>query len=154
MVSIMWANNETGVLFPSKKCPALVKSKGSVFHTDAVQAVGKVPINLQETPIDLLSFSGHKLHAPKGIGVLYIRQRDPVHPFSDRRPPGKRPSGGTENVPYIIGLGKACDLAQTHMTDENQRVRALRDKLEQGIMERHPPGVDQRRPPADVCPTP
>jgi len=135
LVSIMWANNETGVLFPIEEIAALVKSKGSVFHTDAVQTAGKTPINLQQTPIDLLAFSGHKLHAPKGIGVLYVRRGTRFTPFliGGHQEKGRR--GGTENVPYIIGLGQACALAQARLPDENRRVRALRDKLEQGIME-------------------
>ncbi len=138
IVSIMWANNETGVVFPIEEIAALVKSKGSVFHTDAVQAVGKAPINLQKIPIDLLAFSGHKLHAPKGIGVLYIRRGTRFTPFlmGGHQEKGRR--GGTENVPYIIGLGQACQLAQVHLIDENQRVRGLRDKLEQGILDRIP----------------
>jgi cysteine desulfurase len=138
IVSIMWANNETGVLFPIEEIATLVKSKGSVFHTDAVQAVGKVPIDLRRTPIDLLAFSGHKLHAPKGIGVLYIRRGTRFTPFliGGHQEKGRR--GGTENVPYIIGLGQACQLAHARLTDENQRVRALRDRLEEGILERIP----------------
>ncbi len=138
IVSIMWANNETGVVFPIEEIAALVKSKGSVFHTDAVQAVGKAPINLQKIPIDLLAFSGHKLHAPKGIGVLYIRRGTRFTPFlmGGHQEKGRR--GGTENVPYIIGLGQACQLAQVRLIDENQRVRSLRDKLEQGILDRIP----------------
>ncbi|MGC1402903.1 MAG: aminotransferase class V-fold PLP-dependent enzyme, partial [Thermodesulfobacteriota bacterium] len=133
-VSIMWANNETGVLFPIEKIAQMVKSRGVVFHTDAVQALGKLPIDLSRVPVDLLSFSGHKLHAPKGIGVLYIRKGTRFTPFmiGGHQERGRR--GGTENVPYIIGLGKACELAQKHLALENDRVRALRDRLERGIM--------------------
>jgi cysteine desulfurase len=138
LVSIMWANNETGVLFPIEEIAQIVKSKGVVFHTDAVQAVGKLPIDLSKIPIDLLSFSGHKLHSPKGIGVLYIRKGTRFTPFiiGGHQERGRR--GGTENVPYIIGLGKACQLANQHLEGENKRVTALRDKLEKGIMETIP----------------
>jgi cysteine desulfurase len=134
LVSVMWANNETGVIFPIEEIAQVVKTRGVVFHTDAVQAVGKVPIDLSRVPIDLLSFSGHKLHAPKGIGVLYLRKGTRFTPFiiGGHQERGRR--GGTENVPYIIGLGKACELAQKNMIGENNRVRALRDKLEQGIL--------------------
>ena len=134
LVSIMWANNETGVLFPIEKIAQMVKARGIVFHTDAVQALGKLPIDLSRVPVDLLSFSGHKLHAPKGIGVLYIRKGTRFTPFmiGGHQERGRR--GGTENVPYIIGLGKACELAQKHLALENDRVRALRDRLERGIM--------------------
>ena len=134
LVSIMWANNETGVLFPIEKIAQMVKARGVVFHTDAVQALGKLPIDLSRVPVDLLSFSGHKLHAPKGIGVLYIRKGTRFTPFmiGGHQERGRR--GGTENVPYIIGLGKACELAQKHLALENDRVRALRDRLERGIM--------------------
>lgn len=138
LVSIMWANNETGVLFPIEKIAQIVKARGVVFHTDAVQAVGKLPIDLSKIPIDLLSFSGHKLHTPKGIGVLYIRKGTRFTPFmiGGHQERGRR--GGTENVPYIMGLGKACQLAQKNMNQENDRVRALRDRLEQGIVKTVP----------------
>jgi len=138
LVSIMWANNETGVIFPIEEMARVVKARGVVFHTDAVQAVGKLPIDLSRVPIDLLSFSGHKLHAPKGIGVLYIRKGTRFTPFiiGGHQERGRR--GGTENVPYIIGLGKACELAQKNLIDENVRVRGMRDKLEQGILKTIP----------------
>lgn len=138
LVSIMWANNETGVLFPIEEIAQMVKTRGVVFHTDAVQAVGKLPIDLSKVPIDLLSFSGHKLHTPKGIGVLYIRKGTRFTPFiiGGHQERGRR--GGTENVPYIIGLGKACQLALYHLEAENERVRTLRDKLEQGIFDTIP----------------
>lgn len=138
VVSIMWANNETGVLFPVEEAAELVRSRGVVFHTDAVQAVGKIPIDLSKTPMDLLAFSGHKLHAPKGIGVLYIRRGTRFTPFviGGHQEKGRR--GGTENVPYIIGLGRACQLAQAKLGEENRRVRDLRDRLERGLLERIP----------------
>jgi cysteine desulfurase len=136
IVSVMWANNETGVMFPVEEIATLAKSRGALFHTDAVQAVGKVPINLAESQIDMLSLSGHKLHAPKGIGVLYVRRGTPFSPFviGGHQEAGRR--GGTENVPYIIGMGKACELAGRHLEDEKERVRPLRDRLERGLLER------------------
>ena len=138
IVSAMYANNETGVIFPIEKIAEIVKEKGIPFHTDAVQAVGKIPINLRKLPIDLLSLSGLKLHAPKGIGILYIRKGTKFSPFMIGGHQEKGRRGGTENVPYIIGLGKACELAQKNMEDENTRVKALRDYLEQKILDRIP----------------
>lgn len=138
MVSIMWANNETGVIFPVEEAAQLVKSRGIVFHTDAVQAVGKIPIDMKKSAVDLLSLSGHKVHAPKGIAALYIRRGTRFSPFviGGHQESGRR--GGTENVASIIGLGKTCELAARYMEDENNRVKALRDKLENGILERIP----------------
>jgi len=138
VVSVMWANNETGVIFPVQKMAAIAKERGILFHTDAVQAVGKIPIDLSQTTIDFLSVSGHKLHAPKGIGVLYVRKGTPYVPFlvGGHQERGRR--GGTENVASIIGLGKACELAQIHIEEENTRVRAMRDKLEEGLLESIP----------------
>jgi cysteine desulfurase len=135
LVSVMWANNETGVLFPVEEIATLAKSRGVIFHTDAVQAVGKIPINMAESQIDMLSLSGHKLHAPKGIGVLYLRRGTRFAPFviGGHQEEGRR--GGTENVPYIIGLGKACELAATNLEEKNLRVKSLRDKLENGLLE-------------------
>jgi cysteine desulfurase len=138
IVSMMYANNETGVIFPIDRISEIVKEKGIPFHTDAVQAVGKIPINLKKLPIDLLSLSGHKLHAPKGIGVLFIRKGTKFSPFMIGGHQEKGRRGGTENVPYIIGLGKACELAKKNMEDENTRVKALRDYLEQKILDRIP----------------
>ncbi|HEV58507.1 MAG TPA: cysteine desulfurase NifS [Phycisphaerales bacterium] len=134
IVSVMWANNETGTVFPIDEVARIVKERGIVFHTDAVQAVGKIPINLADTPIDLLSLAGHKLHAPKGIGVLYVRKGTRLGTFmhGGHQEGGRR--GGTENVPGIIALGKACELARRYMDEENTRVRALRDRLEQKIL--------------------
>jgi len=138
VVSIMWANNETGVVFPIERIAEIVKQAGGVFHTDAVQAVGKLPIDLSRTPIDMLSMSGHKLHAPKGIGALYIRKGTKIRPFllGGHQEGGRR--GGTENVPYIVGLGRACELAKDALDDEMTRVTALRDRLEAGLLERCP----------------
>ena len=134
IVSVMWANNETGVLFPVEEIATLAKSRGVIFHTDAVQAVGKIPINMAESQIDMLSLSGHKLHAPKGIGVLYVRRGTRFAPFviGGHQEEGRR--GGTENVPYIIGLGKACELSATNLEEKNLRVKRLRDKLENGLL--------------------
>ncbi|MDD2236919.1 MAG: cysteine desulfurase NifS [Kiritimatiellae bacterium] len=134
IVSLMWANNETGVLFPIEEIAPLVKSSGKLLHTDAVQAAGKIPIDVREVPVDMLSISGHKLHAPKGIGVLYLRKGVKINPFiiGGHQELGRR--AGTENVPYIMGLGRACELALEHMNEERTRVAALRDQLEQGIL--------------------
>jgi cysteine desulfurase len=134
IVSIMYANNETGLIFPIDEIVSIVKAKGVIFHTDAVQAVGKIPLNLSASNIDLLSLSGHKLHAPKGVGVLYIRRGTRLAPFmlGGHQESGKR--AGTENVPGIIALGKACELAQKHIVEENKRVKQLRDKLEKAIL--------------------
>lgn len=134
IVSIMWANNETGVIFPVEKMAAMAKERGVLFHTDAVQAVGKIPINLSVLDIDFLSLSGHKLHAPKGVGVLYIKRGTPFVPFlaGGHQEEGRR--GGTENVASIVGLGRACELAGEMMGEENSKVRALRDRLEEGLL--------------------
>lgn len=136
IASVMWANNETGVIFPVEQMATMAKERDILFHTDAVQAVGKIPINLKETDIDFLSVSGHKLHAPKGIGVLYVRKGTPFIPFMNggHQEHGRR--GGTENVASIVGLGKACQLATKMMEEENSRVRRLRDKLEKGLLEK------------------
>ncbi len=136
LVSIMWANNETGVIFPIQEIAELVKSRGAVFHTDAVQAAGKVSIDLHKTPVDLLSISGHKLHAPKGIGVLYLRKGVHCVPFmmGGHQESGRR--AGTENVPYIVGLGRACELAHEFMSVEQREVARLRDLLESELTEK------------------
>jgi len=134
IVSIMWANNETGVLFPVEEMASIAKERGILFHTDAVQYVGKLPINLKESDIDFLSISGHKLHAPKGVGVLYVRKGIPFIPFMNGGHQEHGLRGGTENVASIIGLGKACTLAAAKMTEENTRVKMLRDKLEHGLL--------------------
>ena len=138
IVSVMWANNETGVVFPVAEIGELCRRKGVVFHTDAVQTVGKIPFDLSRTPVDLLALSGHKLHAPKGVGVLYVRKGTRLAPFmlGGHQEGGKR--AGTENVPYIIGLGVAAELAAGYMRDEVTRVRDLRDRIEAGILARCP----------------
>jgi cysteine desulfurase len=138
LVTIMYANNETGVIFPIEEIGEIVKARGISFHTDAVQAAGKIPLNMKKSKLDMLSISGHKLHAPKGIGVLYIRKGTKFSPFliGGHQEKGRR--GGTENVPYIIGLGKACELAQKHLNEENTKVRSLRDYLEAKLLEKIP----------------
>jgi cysteine desulfurase len=141
IVSIMWANNETGVIFPIEEIAQVVSERGIVFHTDAVQAVGKIPIDVQKVPVDMLSVSGHKLHAPKGVGVLYVRRGTKFSPFliGGHQEKGRR--GGTENVASIIGLGKACELAAEHIREEDERVRYLRDRLENEILKRIPNAI-------------
>jgi len=138
IVSIMWANNESGVIFPIHDISKMVKQRGIVFHTDAVQAVGKIPIHIQETGIDMLSLSGHKIHAPKGIGALYMKKGTKYFPYmiGGHQENGRR--GGTENVPSIIGLGKACELAAEHLEEINTRVKKLRDTLENELLNRIP----------------
>ncbi len=138
LVSLMWANNETGVIFPVEEAAAAARDKGILFHTDAVQTVGKIPINMKENVIDMLSLSGHKIHAPKGIGVLYVRKGTPFYPFliGGHQEKGRR--GGTENTPSIIGLGKAAELAAQNLETENTQVRRLRDKLENSLLTRIP----------------
>lgn len=133
IVSIMYANNETGVIFPIEKIGKIVKEKGVLFHCDAVQAIGKIPINLKNSHIDLLSMSGHKLHAPKGVGVLFVRKGVRINPLIIGGNQEDNRRSGTENVPYIIGLGKACEKAQEYIKETNSRVKFLRDKLENGI---------------------
>lgn len=138
MVSIMWANNETGVLFPVAEAAEIVRAKGALFHTDAVQAIGKVPLSLREAKINFVSLSGHKLHCPKGVGALYVNRRTKFHPFltGGSQENGKR--GGTQNVASIVALGKACELAGQWLDDEATTVRALRDRFEAGVLERIP----------------
>jgi cysteine desulfurase len=138
IVSIMHANNESGVIFPIEQIGEIVKERGVVFHVDAVQAVGKLPLNMRTSTIDLLALSGHKLHAPKGVGALYIRKGTKFRPFivGGHQERGRR--GGTENSASIIGLGKACELAKAHLAEENGRVRHMRDKLEKELLARIP----------------
>lgn len=133
-VSFMAANNETGVLFPVVEAGHIAHEFGSLFHTDAVQAVGKVSIDLRSEAIDLMALSGHKIHAPKGVGALYVRRGLRFRPFmlGGHQERGRR--GGTENVAGIVGLGKAAEMASKRMKEEQTRVRALRDRLEQGLL--------------------
>ncbi|MGM0417168.1 MAG: cysteine desulfurase NifS [Thermodesulfobacteriota bacterium] len=138
IVSIMWANNETGTIFPIKELAQEAKNKGVLFHTDAVQAAGKITTDLKDIPVDMLSISGHKLHAPKGIGALFIRKNTPFYPFliGGHQEWGKR--AGTENTASIIAMGKACELAGTNMEKEQNEVKRLRDKLEKNLLEKIP----------------
>jgi len=136
LVSLMWANNETGVVFPIEQAAEMTRAAGALFHCDAVQAAGKIPIDLNRVPIDLLSISGHKLHAPKGIGVLYVRKGTHFSPYllGGHQEVGRR--AGTENVPGIVALGRACELAADSIEAENTTVKAVRDQLESALLER------------------
>ena len=138
IASVMWANNETGTLFPVEEMAEIAAAAGVMFHTDAVQAVGKLPIDLKETSIDMLSLSGHKLHAPKGVGVLYLRRGTRFRPLlrGGHQERGRR--AGTENTASIVALGKACEMALEAMEHEKTTVKALRDKLEHGILAQVP----------------
>ncbi|MCX5861160.1 MAG: cysteine desulfurase NifS [Desulfomonile sp.] len=138
VVSIMWANNETGVIFPVIELAEIAYDRGALFHTDAVQAVGKISMDLESSNINFLSLSGHKLHCMKGVGALYVKKGTRFSPFiigghqeSDRR-------GGTENVPGIVGLGMAAKLASTELDRTGERMRKLRDRLQQGVLEAVP----------------
>ncbi len=136
IVSLMWANNETGVLFPIEEIAAICQRKQTIFHTDAVQAVGKVPIDLGSGAIQFLSLSGHKLHAPKGVGVLYVNRRARFNPFLIGGSQEEKRRGGTHNTASIVGLGKAAELAAQHLAEENTRVKNMRDRFEQEVMAR------------------
>jgi cysteine desulfurase len=141
IVSIMWANNESGVIFPIEEIGGVLKEKEIVFHTDAVQAVGKIPIDLKNVDVDMFSLSGHKFHGPKGVGALYVRKGTKYSPFliGGHQEKGRR--GGTENVASIIGLGKASELAAANLSDESIRVKRLRDKLETELLNRIPNSI-------------
>lgn len=135
LASVMWANNETGTIFPVELLAGLAREAGAQFHTDAVQAVGKLPIDLKNSAIDMLSLSAHKLHGPKGIGALYLRKGTKFRPLIWGGSQERRRRGGTENVPGIVGLGKAAELAAERVGLECVRISALRDRLEQGILQ-------------------
>ena len=134
LVSVMWANNETGTVFPIGEVAAICREYGAVLHTDAVQVAGKAPVDVSKVPVDMLSMSGHKFHAPKGVGLLYVRKGARFRPFmlGGHQESGRR--AGTENVPYIVALAKACELARLGMADEAAKLAALRDRLEAGIL--------------------
>lgn len=134
IVSIMWANNETGVLFPIDEIAAICQGHDVLFHTDAVQVAGKIPIDVHALGVNFLSLSAHKLHAPKGIGLLYVKRRTPFQPMimGGQQERGRR--GGTENIPYIVAFGRAAELALENISDETTRVRQLRDRLENAIL--------------------
>lgn len=136
LVSMMWANNETGVLFPIYEAAAICRSKGVVFHTDAVQAAGKVDIDVKLTEVSMLSISGHKLNAPKGVGALFVKRRTPYESFITGGGQERGRRGGTYNVPFIVGMGMAAEMALLHLTRDVHRVRTLRDRLEDGILKR------------------
>ena len=134
VVSLMWANNETGALFPVNEIAKRCRARGALYHCDAVQAVGKIAIDVGKVPVDYLSITGHKLGGPKGIGALYVNRKSPFTPslHGGHQERGRR--GGTENVPLIVGLGKAAELAARHLSDYDRQVRPLRDALEDGIL--------------------
>jgi cysteine desulfurase len=136
LVSIMWANNETGVLFPVREVAELCRAKGVLCHTDAVQVAGKIPIDVKALGVDFLSLSGHKLHAPKGVGALYVKRHTKFQPYliGGGQERGRR--GGTENVAGVVAFGRAAELATEQLPSESARIRALRDQLEAGILER------------------
>jgi len=134
VVSLMWANNETGVLFPVKEIAEICRARGVLFHCDAVQAVGKIEVDVRKVPVDYLSITGHKLGAPKGIGALFVRRKAPFVPLIHGGHQEKNRRGGTESVPLIVGLGKACELAKKKLLDYDKTVRPLRDALEDGIL--------------------
>ena len=134
LVSIMYANNETGVLFPMEKIAEIVKSRGAILHTDAVQVAGKIPVAVKKVPVDMLSMSGHKCHAPKGVGIFYVKKGTKLKPFMLGGHQERVRRAGTENVPYIVGLAKACELARLGMAAEGAPIAAMRDKLEAGLL--------------------
>ncbi|MGN1281583.1 MAG: cysteine desulfurase NifS [Succinivibrio sp.] len=138
LASVMWANNETGNIYPVPELAEIAHRHGVLFHTDAVQAVAKIPVDLKSTHINMLSFSGHKIHAPKGVGVLYVRRGTRFVPFMKGGHQEKGRRAGTENVPYIVGLGVACELAKKNLEVVSSRVKSLRDRLEKGILEKIP----------------
>src|SRR5437660_6991749 len=135
LVSMMWANNETGVLFPVEKIAEICRRKSVLFHTDAVQATGKIPMRLRNTAINFLSLSAHKFHGPKGVGALYVNRRTRFSPLiaGGSQENGRR--GGTENVPSIVGLGKAAELALKYLTDVKCNIRSMRDRFEKSVLE-------------------
>ena len=134
VVSLMWANNETGVLFPVARIAEICRSRGVLYHCDAVQAVGKVEVDVRKVPVDYLSLTGHKFHAPKGIGALYVRRKAPFTPLIYGGHHERNRRGGTESVPLIVGVGKAAELARKHLPDYEKKVRPLRDELEEAIL--------------------
>ena len=134
VVSVMWANNETGVVFPIEEIAAICHSKNTIFHTDATQVPGKMKIDVKALDVDMLTLSAHKLHAPKGVGLLYVRKRSKFQPYllGGHQEQGRR--AGTENVPGIVAFGRAAELALANLQDEDKRVRRLRDRMEDAIL--------------------
>ena len=138
LVSVMWANNETGVLFPIEKIAEICRKHGAILHTDAVQVAGKIPVDVKKVPVDMLSMSGHKFHAPKGIGIFYVRRGTKLKPFMLGGHQERSRRAGTENVPYVVGLAKACELARLGMAKESVQLTAMRDRLEAGLLAKCP----------------
>ncbi|MCD6519505.1 MAG: cysteine desulfurase NifS [Anaerolineae bacterium] len=138
LISIMYANNEVGTIEPIAEIGKIAREKGILFHTDAVQAGGHLPLNVDKLHVDLLSLSGHKFYAPKGVGILYVREGTPLLPIQTGGGQERHLRAGTENVPYIVGLAKALQLAYEEMESEVARLRSLRDRLIQGVLERIP----------------
>jgi len=138
IVSIMHANNETGVLFPVEYIGGTLRNRGIPFHSDTVQTIGKIPINVKDLPVDMLSISGHKLHAPKGVGALYVRKGTRFSPYIIGGHQERSRRGGTENVASIVAFGKACELAAEHIPEEQTRVSELRNRLESGLVQTCP----------------
>ena len=134
LVSVMWANNETGVVNDIAAVSGICRRHGAMLHTDAVQVAGKIPVDVKKVPVDMLAMSGHKFHAPKGVGVFYVRKGVKVKPFLLGGHQERARRAGTENVPYIMGIAKACELARLGMNDECKKLTALRDRLEQGLL--------------------
>ena len=135
IVSLMWANNETGVLFPIEEAAEICRSKGTIFHTDAVQAVGKISLDVSRVPINFLSLSGHKLHAPKGVAALYVNRRSRFSPYLLGGGQENKRRGGTENTASIVAFGQAAELASAALNEEIGRVKALRDRFEKGMLD-------------------
>ncbi|WP_163532916.1 NifS family cysteine desulfurase [Helicobacter suis] len=135
LVSVMWANNETGLIFPIEAIGQICKQRGVLFHSDAVQAIGKIPVDVQKAQVDFLSFSAHKFHGPKGIGGLYIRSGVEITPLLHGGEHMRGRRSGTLNVPYIIGMGEAMRLAYTHLDYEREVVGQLRDRLEDALLQ-------------------
>mgnify|MGYP003296559314 CR=1 FL=1 len=138
LVTVMWANNETGTIFPVEKISEICRQYNAIFHTDAVQIAGKSPIDVRAMDVDMLSLSGHKFHAPKGIGVLYVKKGSRFKPFMAGGHQENSRRAGTENVPYIVGLAQACKMARTSMESEVAELSAMRDKLQKGIVDSIP----------------
>jgi len=135
LVSVMWASNETGMIFPIKEIGEICKEKGVLFHSDGVQAVGKIPVDLQDVHVDFVSMSAHKFHGPKGVGALYIKNSQALSPLLHGGEQMGHRRSGTLNVPYIVGMGKAIELATTNMEEKMASIRAKRDRLEDALLE-------------------
>ncbi len=134
LVSVMYANNETGTIFPIQEIAEIAKEYGAIVHTDAVQVAGKIPLDMKKLPVDMLSISGHKFHAPKGVGIFYMRRGTKIKPFMLGGHQEFARRAGTENVPYIVGIAKACEIATASMEEEAKKLAEMRDKLQAGIV--------------------